>query len=86
VDVFALSKSLEKSINKIELKNEEHLKRVIQVENKVNGTHQEVSGLAQELKAKIGKIGKDLLRTVNLKEEVRIRLDQYSQTMQNQHE
>ncbi len=86
MDVFALSKSLEKSINKIELKNEEHLKRVIQVENKVNGTHQEVSGLAQELKAKIGKIGKDLLRTVNLKEEVRIRLDQYSQTMQNQHE
>ena len=84
--MFALSKSLEKSINKIELKNEEHLKRVIQVENKVNGTHQEVSGLAQELKAKIGKIGKDLLRTVNLKEEVRIRLDQYSQTMQNQHE
>lgn len=68
------------------MKNDEHLKRVIQVENKVNGTHQEVSGLAQELKAKIGKIGKDLLRTVNLKEEVRIRLDQYSQTMQNQHE
>jgi hypothetical protein len=73
--VFALSKSLESSIRKIELKNEEHLKRAVQTELKVNSTQVEVQSIAQELKNKISKIGKDLLRTVNLKEEVRIRLD-----------
>jgi urease accessory protein UreF len=73
--VFALSKSLESSIRKIELKNEEHLKRAVQTELKVNSTQVEVQSIAQELKNKILKIGKDLLRTVNLKEEVRIRLD-----------
>ena len=73
--MFALSKSLESSIRKIELKNEEHLKRAVQTELKVNSTQIEVQSIAQELKNKISKIGKDLLRTVNLKEEVRIRLD-----------
>lgn len=73
--MFALSKSLESSIRKIELKNEEHLKRAVQTELKVNSTQVEVQSIAQELKNKISKIGKDLLRTVNLKEEVRIRLD-----------
>lgn len=73
--MFALSKSLESSIRKIELKNEEHLKRAVQTELKVNSTQVEVQSIAQELKNKILKIGKDLLRTVNLKEEVRIRLD-----------
>ena len=73
--MFALSKSLESSIRKIELKNEEHLKRAVQTELKVNSTQVEVQSIAQELKNKISKIGKDLLRAVNLKEEVRIRLD-----------
>lgn len=73
--MFALSKSLESSIRKIELKNEEHLKRAVQTELKVHSTQVEVQSIAQELKNKISKIGKDLLRTVNLKEEVRIRLD-----------
>lgn len=73
--MFALSKSLENSIRKIEVKNEEQLKRAVQTELKVNSTQVEVQSIAQELKNKISKIGKDLLRTVNLKEEVRIRLD-----------
>jgi hypothetical protein len=37
VDVFALSKSIENSIKKIEFKNDEHLKRVVQTEIKASG-------------------------------------------------
>lgn len=57
VDVFALKNNIESQIKKIELKNEEHLKRVIQTEVKINGTQQEVHGIAHDLKQKISKIG-----------------------------
>ena len=42
VDIFALSKTLENSVKRLETKNEDHLKRVVQTELKANSTMVEV--------------------------------------------
>ena len=69
-----------------ESKMADQLKRCVQLENSAKSMHTEIAGLNQDFKNKVTKIGANVVKIANLKEETKARLDQYQTMLTQLHE
>lgn len=56
------------------------------MENNAKILHGEIQGLQHDFKTKVAKIGSNVIKMQNLKEEVRVRIDQFGQVLNQMHE
>ena len=86
VDLFSISKHVESTLKKIELANAAHTTRVVQVENNTKALQIEINGLSQDFKNKVSKLGGNIIKISNVREEIKIRIDQFSQILNQLHD
>jgi hypothetical protein len=77
VDIVQVQKNLEAKIAHQHEATAEALKRSLQLETQTKALQTEISGMAQDFKQKVQKVGANVIRIGNVKEETKARLDQF---------